>query len=80
MKVEFIKSAAGIGLAYAAGAKVEFADAYANELIERGYCKPIEEVKQAVENKPEEVETMVNENSDVIETTEQKTGRSKASG
>ena len=71
MKVKFIKGAAPIGLAYSEGNEAEFADAYANELIERGYCQPIEEIKQAVEQKPEEVETMVDENSEVIETTEQ---------
>lgn len=71
MKVEFIKRATPIGLGYAVGSTADFESAYANELIEMGYCKPIEEVKQAVEKKPEEVETMVDENLEVIETTEQ---------
>lgn len=59
MKVKFIKGAAPIGLAYSEGNEANFTDAYANELIERGYCQPIEEVKQAVEHKPEEVKQAV---------------------
>ena len=59
MKVKFIKGAAPIGLAYSEGNEANFTDAYANELIERGYCQPIEEVKQAVEQKPEEVKQAV---------------------
>lgn len=55
MKVEFIKRAAPIGLAYGVGQTAEFEEAYSKELIERGYCKPLEaeseykeEVKKAV--------------------------------
>lgn len=59
MKVKFIKGAAPIGLAYSEGNEANFTDTYANELIERGYCQPIEEVKQAVEQKPEEVKQAV---------------------
>lgn len=59
MKVIFIKGAAPIGLAYSEGNEANFTDAYANELIERGYCQPTEEIKQAVEQKQEEVKQAV---------------------
>ena len=66
MKVIFIKGAAPIGLAYSEGNEAEFTDAYANELIERGYCQPIEEVKQAVEQKPEAIETATEEKHEEV--------------
>lgn len=59
MKVEFIKGAAPIGLAYSQGNEAEFADAFAMELIDRGYCKPVEEARKTVEVKPEEVKEAV---------------------
>lgn len=78
MKVKFIKGAAPIGLAYSEGNEADFTEAYANELIERGYCQPIEEIKQAVERKPEQVETTVEEQPEgVVENVVEKTAEVK---
>jgi hypothetical protein len=54
MKVKIIKGTAPLGLGYGIGAEADFNDAQAAELIERGYAEPIEEVKQAVAEQPQE--------------------------
>jgi len=77
MKVQFIKRAAPIGLAYSVGQTADFEEAYANELVERGYCKPLETIKKAVEVK-EEVEQATEQPTEEIKKAVVKTTTKKA--
>ena len=67
MKVIIIKGTAPLGLGYGIGAEADFNDAQAAELIERGYAEPIEEVKQAVVEQPQETIKEVTENTKELE-------------
>lgn len=77
MKVEFIKRGTPLGLAYAEGQEADFTDTYAKELIELGFCKPLETIKKAVEVK-EEVEQATEQPTEEVKKAVVKTTTKKA--